>query len=450
MNMYEDMRGFLDRLSQENELIRVKREVSTKYEIAAVQKKVQNTINKALFFEKVQGHTMPVVTNIIGTRKRVALALNIPQDKILEEWTNRVMHPRPVRRVSDGPCKEVIVKGDDVDLTKLPIVTHTDGDAGAYITAGAIAIKKDEGKANLSYNRMQFVNRRKLRVRMMPPGSDLGVYHKKHEDRGEPMEAAVCIGIHPHLMFAAATKLPIDEDEYEFAGALRQSPIEVVQCETIDVEVPADAEIVIEGKVLPHVREDEGPFGEFTDSFVPMMKNHVFEVTAITHRENPIYQNIYPGGKEDLNLLGLPIETQVYKAAKKYATVKDVFLTQGSNGFTFNCVVSIQKQNEFQPKNVLLAALATHPWVKICTVVDDDVKPDDSADVFWAISNRCRPDDGIFIIPGMPSYTREDVRVIHKGKVGIDATYPIELKQTFRRRIIPGEEKIQLEDYIEK
>lgn len=173
----------MERLDRENELIRVKREVSTKFEIAAVQKKVQNTVNKALFFERVQGHTMPVVTNIIGTRRRVALALNIPQDRILEEWTNRVNHPRPVKRVSDGPCKEVVVKGDNVDLTKFPIVTHTDGDAGPYITAGAIAIKKDEGKANLSYNRMQFVGRKKLRVRMMPPAPIWGFITKSTKTR---------------------------------------------------------------------------------------------------------------------------------------------------------------------------------------------------------------------------------------------------------------------------
>lgn len=133
--------------------------------------------------------------------------------------------------------------------------------------------------------------------------------------------------------------------------------------------------------------------------------------------------------------MGLPIETHVCKAVKKCASVKDVTLTQGSNGFTFNCVVSIYKQNESQPKNALLAALAAHSWVKIRTVVNDDVKPYDSADVFWAISNRCRADDGILVITSAPSYTREDVRAIHNGKVGIDARYPLDLKQTFRRWI---------------
>jgi len=445
-----DLRGFLDQLVQEGEMIKVSRMVDPKFELTAVLRKVQKTVNKALFFERIRGHTMPVVSNILGSRKMIALALNTSQDRILEEWTKREMHRKPVKKVSDGPCKEVIVKGNNVDLSKLPILTHCEKDAGPYITAGAIVFKKaPEGRANASYNRMQLVSENKLRVRMMPPISHLGIHHKKAEEKGKPLEAAVCIGNHPHIMFAAAAKIPIEDDEFEFAGALRQRSIEVTPCETVDVDVPFDTEIVIEGKILPNIREEEGPFGEFTDSHVPVMKNHVFEVTAITHREKPIYQTIYAGGREDLNLLGLPIETQVYKAVKGYVpTVKDVSMTPGSNGFTFNCVVSIKKESEDQPKNAILAALAAHPWVKICTIVDEDVKVDDASDIFWAIGTRCRPDKGIYVFPAIPSYTREDVREIHQGKVGIDATIPLEYKETFERRKIPGEEKVQLEDYI--
>ena len=434
-------------LEEAGELSRVKREVDPKFELTAVLQKVQETINKALLFNRVKGQLMPVVSNILGSRRMIALALNTSPDGIMQKWVDRENRRIPVKSVSceRAPCKEVIEKGKEVDLTRLPIVTHCEKDAGPYITAGVLVFKKDDvGKSNMSFNRMQLAGKRKLRVRMMPPYSHIGYYHKKAEERGKPLEVAVCIGNHPHIMLAASTKVPIEDDELEFAGALRENSIEVVPCETVDVDVPAETEIVIEGKVLPNVREEEGPFGEFTDSYVTVMKNHVFEASAITHRKNAIYQTIFAGGTEDRNLTGLPVEVDVYRAVKRYVqTVKDVHVIS-----PFSYAVSIKKESEDNPKNAILAALACRPAVKICTVVDDDVDVESAADVFWAISTRCRPDTGILVIPSIPSYTREDVKAVHRGKVGIDATVPLELKKTFERRRIPGEENIDLEDYL--
>jgi 2,5-furandicarboxylate decarboxylase 1 len=298
---------------------------------------------------------------------------------------------------------------------------------------------------------MQLAGKNKLRVRMMPPISHLGIYQKRAEEKGKPLEAAVCIGNHPQVMFAAATKVPVEDDELEFAGAIGQRPVKVTSCKTVDVDVPADTEIVIEGKILPNVREEEGPFGEFTDSYVTVMKNHVFEVTAITHREQPLYQEIFAGGREDQNLIALPIETQVYKAVRTYVpTVRDVAMTPGNNGFTFHCTVSIKKESEDQPKMAILSALAAHPWIKMCSIVDEDVELHDPSDVVWAVSTRCRPDKGVYIIPAIPSYTREDQRIVHQGRVGIDATVPLDCKKPFERRKVPGEESIQLDDYLAK
>ena len=441
----KDLRGFINELDEAGELLRVKREVDPKFELTAVLRKTQKTINKALLFNRIRGQMMPVVSNVLASRKMVAMALDTSQDKIMQKLVERENQRIPVKRVTYGPCKEVIEKGEELDLTRLPIITHCEKDAGPYITAGVLVFKKDDvGKANMSFNRMQLVSKRKLRARMMPPFSHIGYYHKKAEESGKPLQVAVCIGNHPHIMFAASTRVPIEDDELEFAGALRGDSIEVVPCETIDVDVPADTEIVIEGKVLPNVREEEGPFGEFTDSYVTVMKNHVFEATAITHRKNAIYQTIYAGGTEDLNLVGLPVEVDVYKAVKRYVpTVKNVRMVS-----PFNYAVSIKKESEDNPKNAILAALAARPVVKICTVVDDDVNVDSAADVSWAVSTRCRPDTGIYIIPTIPSYTREDVRAVHQGKVGIDATVPLEFKKTFERRKVPGEENIKLEDYL--
>jgi 2,5-furandicarboxylate decarboxylase 1 len=235
-------------------------------------------------------------------------------------------------------------------------------------------------------------------------------------------------------------------DELYVAGAWQNKPLRVVPCKTIDVDVPADAEMVIEGEVLPNVREEEGPFGEFTDGYVPIMKNHVFRATAVTRRKGPIYHAILAGGTEDLNLVGTPIQTEIYKRISRYVPrIKDV----ATPGYVFGCVVSIEKQTEDQPKNALLAALAAYSWTKVVVIVDHDVDPFDAADVLWAIQTRYTPETGVYVIPRIPSYTREDVRDVHRGKVGIDATAPLNRKDVFARRRFPGEEEIELENYID-
>jgi UbiD family decarboxylase len=280
---------------------------------------------------------------------------------------------------------------------------------------------------------------------MMPP-QHLGRYHAEAEEMGQSLPCAVVIGAPPALMFSAASKVPYEVDELEVAGAWQNKPLRVVRCKTIDVEVPADAEMVIEGEVVANRREAEGPFGEFTDSYVPVMENHVFRVTAITRRKDSVYHAILAGGTEDLNLVATPIQTEIYKRVSQYVPkVRDV----ATPGYVFGCVVSIEKENEDQPKNALMAALAAYSWTKVVVVVDHDVDPFDAADVLWAIQTRCTPETGIYNIPRLPSYTREDVRDVHRGKVGIDATAPLGNKDLFARRRFPGEESIVLEDYLD-
>lgn len=280
---------------------------------------------------------------------------------------------------------------------------------------------------------------------MMPP-QHLGRYHAEAEKLGRSLPCAIVIGAPPALMFSAASKVPFEVDELEVAGGWQGKPLEVVKCKTIDVEVPANAEMVIEGEVLPDIREEEGPFGEFTDSYVPVMKNHVFRITAITRRKDAMYHAILAGGTEDLNLVGTPIQTEIFKRVSQYVPhIKDI----ATPGYVFGCVVSIRKQSEDQARNAVLAAMAAYSWTKVVVVVDDDVDVFDAADVLWAIQTRCRPDTGIYHVPRVPSYTREDVRHVHVGKFGIDATVPIDDKPLFTRRNFPGEEAIDLKDYID-
>ena len=298
---------------------------------------------------------------------------------------------------------------------------------------------------NASFNRCQLVAKDKLHVRMMPP-QHLGIYYEMAEKQNKPLELAIVLGSSPAMMYSAASKIPIDRDELEFAGALSGEQMEGVRCKTIDVLVPANAEIVIEGKVLPNVREEEGPFGEFTDSYVPIMKNHAFQVTAITHRKDAFWHDIYAGGREDLNLLGLPIESEVFNHIRKFATPEDI-LDVYAAPFVFGCFIRMRKKSEDQPKNVLLSALASYAWTQFVVVVDEDVDVRDPNDVLWAIQTRCCPERDIMVIPGVSSYTREDVKEENVGKFGIDATAPISKRYIYKRRTNCMEDKVEISDY---
>ena len=443
--MPHDFRSLVQALDEQGQLLRVSREVDPDYEVNAVIKRVQKTVNQPVLFENVRGARFPLISNVFGQRDTVPFSMGLTKQNLLAEMTGREANPLPTRCVAEAPVQEVVQVGAEVSLNELPIVMHTQGDAGHYITGGVlIARHLDTGSYNASWNRCQIVSDEKLRVRMMPP-QHLGRLHALAEERGQPLETAIVIGSPPSLMFSAASKIPFETDELEVAGAWQGEPLAVVQCKTVDLQVPAAAEIVIEGEVLPGVREEEGPFGEFTDSFVPVMENHVFRVRALTRRKEPLYHTIFAGGEEDLRLLGIPIEQQVFKHVRQYVPR---IVGISTTGFVFGCVIAIEKENEDQPKNALLSALASYAWIKLAIVVDSDVDIEDAADVLWAVQTRCRPDTGVMLISGVPSYTREDVRAMHSGKLGIDATLPLDYRRVGQRRRVPGEEALDLTDYL--
>jgi len=440
--MDKDLRSFLPLLEEKGLLLRVKKAVDRRFELTSLIVKAQK-LGKAILFENVSGSSMPVVSNIVGSRRMLALALDVNEDQLLEEYMKRTSEFMQPRLVDHGAVQEVVRVGEEAKAEILPIVTHSEFDAGPYVTAGiAVAKDPDTGYRNASFNRMQLKGVRKLGIRMMPP-QHLGVIQSKVETKGRNLEVAVVIGNHPIEMLAGSTTLPYNVDHFALASALRKEPVKLVKCKTIDVEVPADAEIVLEGEVLANVREDEGPYGDFMQYYVPVAKNHIFSLKAITHRRNPIYQTILAGTVEDTTLLALSREALVYKAVKNTGSdVKAVSLTPN----LFNCVISIRKKFEGEPKNVAMAAFGAYYWMKYCIVVDDDVNPYDLNDVWWALATRSKLDTGIFIVPSARGFPR-DPHNLHQTKVGIDATAPLSAREEYRRRRIPGVEDMKLEDY---
>ncbi|WP_281369905.1 UbiD family decarboxylase [Limibacillus halophilus] len=446
MPAFETFRQLVEVMQRSGEVAFVDRSVDPRHELTAVMRRMQKGPNRPLLFRDVKGSDIPVITNVFGFRKTVAQSLGLAESDLLRTMVSLEAKGLPVEHVDVAPVQEVVKIGDGIDVARdLPQIVFSEHDGGAYITAGILVAPHPEtGAYNASWNRCQLAGGNKLRVRMMPP-QHLGRYHAEAEAQGKNLPCAIVIGAPPGLMFSAASKVPYEADELEVAGAWQGKSLRVTRCKTIPVDVPADAEIVIEGEVVAGVREDEGPFGEFTDGYVPVMKNHVFRVTAITRRRDAMYHAILAGGTEDLNLVGVPIQAEIYKKVSSFVPkIRDI----ATPGYVFGCVISIDKQNEDQAKNAMLAALGGYSWTKVVVVVDKDVDPFDAADVLWAIQTRCTPETGIYVVPRVPSYTREDVRDVHRGKVGIDATAPIVMQQLFERRRFPGEAEIRLEDYI--
>ena len=346
--------------------------------------------------------------------------------------------------VDDAPVQEVVHAGDEADLRKLPLVTHSEKDVAPYVTAGAVIARDPaSGRRNVSFNRMMLVGAREAGIRMMPP-QQLGVIQARAEQAGQDLPVAVAIGLHPVDALAAATSLPPGEDELELAGGLRGEPLRLACCVSVDLEVPADAEIVIEGFVPANVREPEGPFGDFLEFYVPEMRNHRLHVTAITHRSRPIYQTMVAGSREDVNLLGLSRETDIADAVER--TGAD--LVSARVGPTIlSCILAIRQRYPGEAKNVGLAALGAYQWLKYCIVVDHDVNVDDFDDVWWAVASRSSPARAIVVAVGAPAFPR-DAHGIHDSRAIVDATIPFDEWSDYERRIPPGGPPLNLDDWI--
>jgi UbiD family decarboxylase len=289
---------------------------------------------------------------------------------------------------------------------------------------------------------MQYKGKNKLGIRMMPP-QHLGLIHEKCEKKEKDLEIAVAIGNHPFETLVAATTVAYGTDEFTLSSALRKEPLDLVKCETVDIEVPAIAEIVLEGIVLAGVREPEGPFGDLMQYYIPVMENHVFEVRAMTYRRDAIYQTIQASSLEDIHLLALSREANVYEAVSKVADVQAVCLVPT----IMSCMISIKKKFEGEPKNVAAAAFGAYSWLKYCVVVDHDVNVFDVNDVWWAMATRSRPETALLLMKRALGFPRDPFD-IHQSKLAIDATAPLNQWEEFERKVVPGADAIRLEDYL--
>lgn len=443
--MIASFRALLDWLDGRGLLAHVKRPVDPAYELTAVLRRTQKGPNVGLLFAQVTGSPLPVATNVMARRETLAAALGLTPERLLPDLAAREARSLAPETVAAAPVQEIVLGADELDVARdVPQVIHSERDAGAYITAGIFLARHPEtGVYNASFNRAQLVGGDRMCVRMMAP-QHLGQYQAAAEAKEEPLPVAIIIGAPPALMLAAASKIPYEADELAAAGAWQGAALRVVPAKTVPLMVPADAEMVIEGEIVPNRREDEGPFGEFMDAYVEVGRNHVFRARALTRRRDAVYHVILAGGAEDIALLSLMLQMEIFKAVSPHARVVDV----GCPGQILGCVVAIEKIRDEQAKAAMEAALGAHRWMKFVVVVDADVDPHDAVEVMWAIHTRFSPDNGVLRVEGAAGFPRPDVAGFHKGKLALDATYPVAMKKQFARRKFPGIETIDLAAYL--
>ena len=450
MTEYADFRGFLDFLEKKDQLLRVQREVDTRFDIAAGIRKVSDTDGPALLYENIKDYPgWRVAAGVFATRKLLALALEVPEEKMLEHYQQLEQRSLPAQEVTAGPVQEVVISGDEVDLSQLPIAIHSELDQGPYITIGVQFAKDPEtGRGNLGIHRMLLLGKNRLTV-WAPPDHHLGRLIAKAEDRGQGLPIATIIGADPRIIIASQVKTDLGVDEMEIAGGIKGAPIEMIPCKSIPVSAPADAEIIIEGVTIAGERVADGPLAEYTGCYSAEKQAPVLEVTAITMRKEPIYHTCLTGlpVTENHVLIELPNLIRVRQEARKIVPeVRDVCVTPGGT-FRHHVVVSIKKRHEEEARNVILGLLATGIGIKQVIVVDEDIDVASSQDVEWALSTRMQPDRDIIIVPRLTCSTLDPSVPTPRTSAGwgIDATKPIHDNEKFEKARVPGVDQI---DYI--
>lgn len=451
--MPKDLRSFIAELDAKypQEVARVKKSISPRYEITALLTQLETRKQFPLLYcENVTGSDAPVVVNAQASRKLMALALDCPEEDLAARFTERQGKPITPVEVHDAPVHEVIKSGEEVDLTKVPLLTHYDVNAAPYLTAGiVVAVDPDTGVRNTSYNRLMMAGKRELRI-FMAIGRHLWTLHNKLERRNEPLPIAIVVGVHPLFCLGAQAFTPSTEDEYAVIGGMMGEAMRVVGAKTVPILVPADAEMVLEGRILPKVRREEGPFGEFTGHAVSRDHRQVIEVTAITHRKHYIFQDVHAGYTEHKLMGAIPREAALIKAVRQSVpTVKSVCMPVSGN-CRFHAYISIAKRTPGQAKNAICAAFAADMLLKHVIIVDEDIDVFDEEQVLWAVSNRFQADHGLVVIANAqgseldPSAGPGGVN----AKMGLDATKPLSGFAPELR--VPKEvmEKIRLEDFL--
>jgi 2,5-furandicarboxylate decarboxylase 1 len=428
--MSQDLRAFVSAYAQAfpGEVVHVTEPVSSDYEVMALVLEYERRRRfPVLVLEQVRGFDMPIVCNVVASRRALAWALGVPEPRLAQEYARRIKDLVKPVVVPDPPFHRRVLKGADLDLARLPIPTYFPGDAGRYLTAGMLVARDPEtGVETEGYHRFQLKGRDRMGV-SLHSRRRMFEYQRRAEARGEPLPCAIALGLHPLVSMGSLAYPPADVGKFEVVGGLFGEPLQVAPCTTIDLHVPAAAEIVIEGEILPGVREPEGPFGEFTGYFSRRSTEHVFVAKAIAMRERPWFQSIGSGRAGDhITTLGLVREAEIYNALGRVIPNVAAVHVPLSGTSSFTAYVAIRQGRPGEATHVIPIVLGVDHYLKLVIVVDDDVDVFDESDVMWAVATRMQADRDLVTIAGslgaMLDPSADDRGVT--AKLGIDATRP--------------------------
>lgn len=438
-----DLRSFLQVLEERDLLFTAQKEVDWNHEIGSVIGTLEPA-GKAAYFPKVKDRDFAVCGGMLASMDSIAAALGCEKAEITDFLASCLEKPVKPRVVEDAPCHEHVITGDAIDMGRVPVPVHAPKDGGPIITGGVIVSKPIDGvRQNLSFQRMHVKGKDKISI-MINEWRHLKDFYDAAEAQGKALPISIVIGADPVVYVGAG--LRYDGDEMEIAGAIRGRPMDVVKSITNDIYVPAEAEFVIEGEIIPGERELEGPLGEFTGHYSAPWKSPVIHVTAITHRTGAIYQTINGGSFEHINLGNVLPREPLLKNFTRYVSSGVINVHIPPYGSGFLALVQIKKKNPGEPKNVALAAMMTYVNIKNVIVVDEDVDIYNPADVMWAVSNRVIPARDIFYVPNAQGHELDpcsDERGV-QTKMGIDATLDDESRVLERVRY----PKVNLQDYL--
>lgn len=407
--MPQDLRTYLAalRAAQPEQMKTVTAEVDPEFEVAAVIDRIEDDPRfpgfPAVFFTNVKGSRFPLLINLHGTYERLALSIGSDLHGMVPEYARREGEPIPTTTVpsEEAPVHEVVLTGDEVDVGTLPLLVHQELDAGRYITSAAtICRDPDSGRLNAGIFRHQLQGARQVGIQVNPAHHTAYVMRALRE-LGRPMEVALVIGHHPTFLMGAVSKLAGIGGELEVVGGLLGEPLEVVKCKTVDLEVPARAEIVIEGIIDtdPERVQVEGPFGEYPRYYTRVGPQPYVQVTALAMRRAPIFVDVFNAHTEHSILGGLPRMGSIYRRVKEAMPSITAVNLPLSGMARSHLYISMKKRVEGEPKIAAAAALAVDPLLKHIFVVDDDIDVFNEVDVLWALATRFQADRDLTVMP---------------------------------------------------
>lgn len=453
--MARDLRGFLKLLEERGQLRRITALVDPDLEIAEISNRMLQAGGPGLLFENVKGSDHPVAINLMGTEERVCWAMNMEKPIELEELGKKLamlQQPKPPKKVAQAvefgkvlfdvlkakpgrdffpACQQVVIEGDDLDLGKIPMIRPYCGDAGKIITLGLVITKDCEtGTPNVGVYRLQLQSRNTMTVHWLSVRG--GARHlRKAAAKGQKLEVAIALGIDPLIIMAAATPIPVDLSEWLFAGLYGGTGVQLAKCKTVDLEVPADSEFVLEGTITPGEEMSDGPFGDHMGYYGGVEDSPLIRFHCITHRQDPIYLTTFSGRppKEEamlaiaLNRIYTPILRQ------QVSEIVDFFLPMEALSYKA-AIISIDKAYPGQARRAALAfwsALPQFTYTKFVIVVDKDINIRDPRQVVWAITSKVDPVRDVFILENTPFDTLDfaSEKIGLGGRMGIDATTKI-------------------------